>query len=44
MDSVVAPRVESQGASAGELAAGFGGLGAAGIVAWSLATLRTTGG
>jgi len=39
----VAPEVDSEPASIAEIAVGAAGLGAAGIVAWSLATLRDTG-
>ena len=44
INAAVAPEVESEAASVAEVLAAIAGLGAVGIVAWSLATLRDTGG
>lgn len=43
INSAVAPEVETEAASVGEVVAAVAGLVATGVVAWSLATLKDTG-
>lgn len=43
INRAVAPEVDSASASVAEVVAAIAGLGAAGVVAWSLATLKDTG-